>query len=324
MNSKVSLSVFIFAISFSAIYGQLSCSFSNTFHGYTCSLLIVNPDGLNNFDTVIGMHVPPLTDDDVQAVLIRPGSNSTNIPSILCQQYRNLRHIAISSIGIQRIDDFSFENCPSLTFLDLFNNQITTVHENAFLRNTQLQTLYLYNNPITTLPENLFQSQSGLVTLWLMQNRIADLPPNIFRPLQNLNELDIRTNQIRNLRPEWFANLPRLTNLVLTNNFIADLPSNVFTPLSSLTWFTIQNNDLTIVHGNSFENLPILRSINLSGNRIDAIDENLIDFTGVSFLSTIGNICSSRSITDNSITRAVMRAELSVCIRNYNALFPSK
>jgi hypothetical protein len=70
--------------------------------------------------------------------------------------------------------------------------------------------------------------------------------------------------------------------------------------------------------------MPTLRNINLSGNRIDAIDENFIDFTGVNFLSVIGNVCVSRSITDTSVTRTVLRIELSVCIRNYNALFPSK
>jgi len=323
MKTEFIVLVLIIFISNHQSYGQvLNCDFLFYNTLYTCNLTIVNPNGLNNFTGISGTHLTGMTDNDIERIYSPTGSNSTNVPSIICEKFKNVEYIYLLSMGIKKIDEHSFKNCKILFYLDLGFNQIDTIDEKSFSENTELHYLYLLYNELTSLPENVFLNQQKLVTLWFDYNRISNPPKNVFDPLENLRELDLRGNQIKNLKVRWFEKLENLKNLYLVSNQIEELPKNVFSPLKNMDLLDLYNNKLKTIHANSFGILPNLTTINMMFNFIDAVDERFIDNTGVISLNMQNNNCANVFIFDDSTSRETMRNDLQNCFNNYNILYP--
>ncbi|KAL7043469.1 hypothetical protein ACKWTF_001525 [Chironomus riparius] len=321
MKLKVLLSTFIFVLKFSSIVSQVAffiCFYHLSSSGYACELEFFNPNGLNNFEDIDGMHLPGFTDDDVVELNLFVRTNSPNIPAIICQKFRNLRFINLGQNTFQRVDDYSFSNCTSLSFLILQDNEISFINERAFIRNSELRTLHMSFNLIKALPENLFQNQINLDFIDFNNNLISDLPTSIFKSLKKLTYWNFGFNQLSSPRHEWFENLQSLETLYYHYNSIAELPRNIFSRLLNIKQIELYGNNLKMIHADSFGFLPTLQSLNLFFNNINAFDGNLIDYTGITDVDLTLNLCANRLIQDSSATRAIMRAELSQCIRNYD------
>ncbi|KAL7043457.1 hypothetical protein ACKWTF_001515 [Chironomus riparius] len=322
MKNELIATIVIIIIGNHASYSQLlNCSYrNNDTLGYTCDLTINNPNEFNNLTEISGLHMTGMTDGDVQRILSVTGSNSTNIPTIICEQFINVTRIELLSMGIQRIDESSFKNCKMLNYLDLKSNRITIIDEKSFIENTELQTLYLLSNQLSILPKNVFLNQQKLQKLWLNFNRLSNPPKNVFDPLKGLTELDWRGNGIRNLSVEWFEKLESLTSLHFRSNLIEELPKNVFSSLKKMTSLNIDANRLKIIHADSFGVLPSFTQINLSYNQIYAVDEKFIDKTGLKLIAIGYNLCVNSTIFDNTATRDEMRYSLQYCFNNYQNL----
>ena len=327
MNSKVILSILIFVINLNKIFGQLHCFYNMTIefepHRYSCHLTINNPNGLNNFQKIDGEHLPGYSDSDVEWIHGVSGSNTANFPSIICQKFRNIGAMSLWSIGIQRIDDYSFVDCAILRYLDFLGNPISIVSERAFSRNLDLWQVFFRNNFLTTLPENIFE-HNNFTRIWLSNNLITDLPTNIFSLQKDLNELTIGNNPIENLKVEWFENLENLEYLGIHNTFISSMPTNIFSRLRNLYYINLDNNRLKTIHADSFGLMPRLLHVYFEYNQIDAIDENFIDNAAVYFLYMRGNLCFNGYIADVTPSQDVMRAELRTCFINFRNLTSGK
>lgn len=320
MNSKIFFSVFIWTLNFSDIIAQLSCNYSFTGLGYTCELVINNPNGLNNFGSIGGTHLPGYTEMSVEMIKVAPGSISTNFPSVICLKFKNIKQMTLWTLGITRIDDYSFIGCTKLTKLQLLDNPIISVHEKAFNKNLDLLYIDLFKTNLTTLPEYVFQYQQQLEFLMIGFSNIEDLPANIFKPFKNLKILDLSDNKLKLLRLEWFVNLTNVVELFIKSNHIAEFPKNVFTQLKSMHTLIAYDNRLKMIHADSFGFLPNLTSILVDVNKIEAIDENLIDYTGITTFIMFGNLCANDNIDDYSEDRYLMRAMLRECFNNYERL----
>jgi len=293
---------FIFLSNLNFIRGQsevLSCSYSGSTNSYTCSLTIINPNGLNNFTGINGMHLSGMTDEDVRYVYGAAGS-TPNIPSIICEKFKNTQKIEIFARGLQIIDEDSFQNCKNLTHLNLYNNKIRQFHKNAFKENPELNQLLLWFNEITELPEDPFTNLQKLVRLDFESNNITVLPENIFNPLTGLDVL------------------------YLEKNLIEILPTNIFSSLKNMTTFWIYSNKLKIVHADSFGLLPKLKTVQMYSNQIDAIDEKFINNTGINRFDVRYNLCLSKDISDTTASRGTMRADLKICFENYEEIMSGK
>jgi Leucine-rich repeat (LRR) protein len=305
---------------------KLSCNFFLSGSFYTCYLTIINPNGLDNFVGVNGTHSGSYTDNDVKNITIYSSSNSvsTNIPSILCAKFKNLATISYNGIRIKRIGVNSFKSCSKVKRINLENNEISEIHEQAFAENFDLQFIEFSGNKMTTLPQNLLTNQTQLQSLDFCSNLISDLPENIFKNLQNLKSLSLCWNQITNLKHEWFLKLTSLQTLNLGTNNIAELPQDIFKPLTSTSNILLSNNKLKVIHCESFGVQPKLTTINLYGNAIFAFDEQFIDDTGLISIFMTDNVCISKNIYDNSQSRDAMRTDLKKCFENYQRLITRK
>ncbi|CAG9798479.1 unnamed protein product [Chironomus riparius] len=299
MNAKFLL---IFLSSACCVYGQNEAAictkfWNNSYYGYTCDLTIINPNGLNNFNEISGQHLNGKSNEDVFYIYsYNSGANSTNIPSVICQQFPNLDRIQIQRFGIRAVDDYSFSNCKKIQYIYINENYISQIHENSFQNNPDLLRLSLQYNQIAVLPEKLFINLNKLQMLDLGQNRISTLPTTAFNTLISLDFL------------------------LLNNNLLTNLPANVFNALKNMTMIYLDSNKLDVIHAFPFGVLPKLKTANLHSNKIYAIDEKFIDNTSINLINMPGNICADKRIEDLT-TRYVLRRELKQCFDNYKITF---
>lgn len=329
VNMKFVLLLSILLSLILVVLGQqptISCFYSTSAdYGYSCSMEIYNPNGLNNFNEINGTHLVGKTNDDVRYVVIAGPLRSTTIfPSIICETFRNVTQINFASVGIQRIDNDSFSSCLSLEVLILYFNKINRIDVNAFINNKNLTTLELRNNELTEVHENTFVNQEQLTALTLSTNFISDFGDNTFKPLKNLEMLAFNTNFITILKHSWFESLENLQILFIYQNVISDLPKGIFAPLSKMYLLAAAQMNLTVIHSNSFGLLPNLNTIDFYNNKINAFDERLIDNTAIGTLDMISNWCANEWIQDHSESREVLRAAMSACFENYRNLTGGK
>jgi len=134
-------------------------------------------------------------------------------------------------------------NCPSLTYVELQNNQIQGEIPAYYGNFTALKSIDLSDNQIDFLPEelgNLLQMES----LILDNNQLQALPNGLALNLR-LKEFSASNNQIKYI-PGNFAQSRSLETLDLSNNIITSIPTEI-------------------------GNCPILYQILLNNNRIDSI-----------------------------------------------------
>jgi Leucine-rich repeat (LRR) protein len=322
MNVKISVLIILF-VSFQSTLaqGSLYCEYALQSGVYSCKLLIDNPNGFDNFTGISGRHVIPNSFRDVTEISASTGSNSINIPSIICEKFVNVKEVTLSYVGIGIIGENSFKGCTKILKISLNGNEIAEVNQLAFSENLHLESLTLESNWLTTLPEELFINQLKLDSLFVSNNQISDMPNKIFDPLESLTYIDLSRNKIVNPKVEWFAKLVNLDKLLLNDNRIVELPENIFSSLQFLYYLTLANNDIRTIDSKSFGTLPMLELVDLKHNRIDAIDEQFIsNNTNVYHLNAEDNICVSKTIEDVSPQRETMRNELRDCFKNFESL----
>jgi len=321
MNVKIGVLIFLF-VSFqnTLAQGPLNCVYKLENRVYFCDLSISNAKGFDNFTEISGSHLSRNLNKDVVKVTIVTGSISTNIPSIICEKFINVKEITLANIGLEIIGENSFKNCIKIETISLSDNKIKEVNALAFNENLELDSLTLESTQLTTLPEELFTNQLKLTSLYIGNNKISDMPNRIFDPLQNLIILDLSNNDIVNPKAEWFKMLANLEKLFLNDNKIIELPVDVFKLLQFLDLLLLSNNNISVIESKSFGTLPALNIVELQQNRISAIDAQFISNTGVTILDVSQNICINKTIEDSSPERGTMKSDLKNCFDNFELL----
>jgi len=321
MNVKIGVLILL-VVSFqnTLAQGTLSCEYVPRSGVYFCDLSIENPNGFDNFTEISGSHVASYLDRNVAEISAVTGSNSTNIPSIICETFINIKIVMFANIGIETIGENSFKKCTKIEKISLNDNNIKEVNALAFNENLELDSLILESNQLTTLLEALFTNNLKLKFLNVGKNIISDMPNRIFESLKNLTYLDLSTNDIVNPKAEWFKELENLEKLFLNDNKIIELPANVFSSLQLLVYLTLGSNKINVIESKSFGSLPNLNGVEIQQNNITAIDKQFIENTGVTYLDANLNYCVNKTIKDSSPQRETMKNELKTCFENFESL----
>jgi Leucine-rich repeat (LRR) protein len=121
-----------------------------------------------------------------------------------------------------------FENLAELQLIDLSENDIDFIADDAFANLTNLQFLKLSDNRIDELYPSTFTFNLKLSQMYLENNYIKFLPKDIFEPLINLRNLSLAKNKLIYINRELFKHNEKLENLWLNDNQIEHLRSNTF------------------------------------------------------------------------------------------------
>uniref|UniRef100_A0A673N1J4 Podocan-like n=1 Tax=Sinocyclocheilus rhinocerous TaxID=307959 RepID=A0A673N1J4_9TELE len=167
------------------------------------------------------------------------------------------------------MDNETFSHLNSLEYLDLSNNNLTTVPL-GLPRNLIL--LHLEKNSIQIITVNALTSIRNLEYLLLHNNRLRSrsIHPAAFQGLKRLHTVHMYNNLLERVP----RGLPRRAKtLMLLHNLITEIGRNDLITLYTLTELNLSYNRLTSakLHREAFRKLRILETLDLSGNKLQTL-----------------------------------------------------
>ncbi|XP_063934789.1 leucine-rich repeat-containing protein 15-like [Zophobas morio] len=133
---------------------------------------------------------------------------------------------------------------------------------------SDIQYLNLGENNITSLPKNLFKNLVGLHSLVLSDNGLTSIYNYNFKYLGSLKELIINNNQLGFIEEGSFDDLKSLEHLSLQNNYLTTVSDKLFKGSRNIITLNLAWNRLTSLEKDTFINLKDLASLLLSHNSI--------------------------------------------------------
>lgn len=118
---------------------------------------------------------PPLFEIDII------GSNLTKLPDYVDKVWSHVTALLLEDNHLTEYPT-ALTRMPTLEMLSLYDNQITHIPDDAFLRNTRLRHLLMAKNPLDALPKSL-GSLTVLFHILAMWTNISD----VYTPLENDN-----------------------------------------------------------------------------------------------------------------------------------------
>jgi len=165
-------------------------------------------------------------------------SGLTAVPASLT---RSVRTLILTENRLKGIRCGDLDSYPLLRELDLSQNDIETIEDDALGRLEQLVVLRLSFNPkLRVVPPGL---PSGLTNLELVGNSIESVGSTDFQGLRHLRTLNLSGNALR------------------------ELSAGAFRPLEALESLDLSSNDLEALHADALEGLSRLQVLRLNGLR---------------------------------------------------------
>lgn len=134
---------------------------------------------------------------------------------------------------------------PYHRYLNLQENRINVIHDQAFQDLVQLENFYLNDNLLSDLPGLAFKGLTRLKMLNLGGNQLTNVSNTWFSDLVELEVLYLDRNQLVYIEEGTFENLTSLITLHLNSNNLTSLPFPVFQPIYFLGHLFLFKNPWT-------------------------------------------------------------------------------
>ena len=231
---------------------------------------------------------------DIGLTTIKPNAfrGPKGLGTILIQDNKSLSHLRLTYAMFQGLDpvgrlfiiccdipsveDGTFRDLRSLSFLGLQSNKISSISKGMFTGLTKLIRLQLQNNQISIIENDSFVHLMQLEILLLEKNQICQNNEGTFRGLIELVVLEIQNNKISEVVPKSFNNLRKLQKLSLYGNFLRKISRSHFKGLDNLLSLDLANNVISVVEKESFSDFKQMKYIYLSENNLSKLEKGLL------------------------------------------------
>lgn len=117
-------------------------------------------------------------------------------------------------------------------------NQITSIPDDFFSPNHELERIWIGYTQITKLPENLLKNLKSLRNVTFQNNEISLIPENFFSDNEKLERINLLNNKISKLPRTLLKGLnsESLEQIDLRYNPINSIPDNYFTENDNLRY----------------------------------------------------------------------------------------
>lgn len=160
----------------------------------------------------------------------------------LIQKRMEGNSLDLSRLKLNSLDGLAdIPDIQNITQLDLKDNRLTLISNDAFYAVPQLKSLNLENNSIAKLEPLAFNRLTNLEKLKLNDNKLTQLTV-AFGQLKNLRKLDLSSNMIIQISSHAFRDQKNLIKLDLSNNDLMFVELDVFKPLKNLEYLDISAN----------------------------------------------------------------------------------
>ncbi len=184
----------------------------------------------------------------------------------------------LAGLNITNLNNLSeIPGIETITELDLSNNLLPSIPNNAFSFLPKLQVLILDHNQIATIEPLAFNNLKQLQGLYLDHNKLQKISVEFAR-LFFLTKLGLANNLIEKIATNAFRDLWRLEIADLSHNQLLGLPDDLFSPLQAheiykgnysgmhLTFLDLSNNGIAHLPLSFFKNLKKLQHLDISNN----------------------------------------------------------
>lgn len=130
----------------------------------------------------------------------------------------------------------------------------------------EIQILQLQNNRIWRINQNAFTGTPLLKILDLSNNSLSSLAPGAFQRLRYLQVLNLTRNLIHYIENKTFSFLPHLKELDLSSNSIIRLPETFGNSTGNITLLSVKHNKLQKMERVLLESLPNLKVVLFKDN----------------------------------------------------------
>ena len=273
--------------------------------------------------------IPSDLPKDVMELNLQNNSISSTSESDFSREYTNLVKLDLSHNRISTWTNGVNTRLPSLRFLDLSNNMMSSLSNETFNGYT-LDKLYLSGNGLENLARNVFYG-GHIKGLYLDSCKIQTLPSDIFKPLKSsievlslshnayslslpsalldgfeFDHLSIKNNEIGN----WdFLKKMKATILDISGNNAGELNTKNIPNLRYTTHMYMSNMSIGYLSSSILGNLENVQALSLSENKLFEISSD--ELKELSALETL-------DLSNNDLFE--LPKDLSQYIRNLTAL----
>lgn len=198
----------------------VQCNFRNNFNGYSCRLENVELMFPNVNVVFEGEHLDGRTDADVREVEILDSMVTFIIPSMFTQ-FRNLEFLDIYRTSLSYLQ---FPNVTTnLREIYIVGGMINRIENSTFVNSPSLERLIIRESGVTEIEESAFEGLENLRFLSLIGNHIQRVPQRALHDIPNAYWIDFERNNLTRVEASSFAESRNLTNLYLEHNQIVEI-----------------------------------------------------------------------------------------------------
>ncbi|KAJ8407309.1 hypothetical protein AAFF_G00278830 [Aldrovandia affinis] len=191
--------------------------------------------------------------------------NLFNMPDRIFLEQTALRELLCFQNNFRRIPG-AIRDMANLTHVYLERNKIEAVAYNSLLGLVGLRYLNLQENRINVIHDQAFQDLKQLENFYLNDNLLSDLPDHAFKGLFRLKMLNLGGNLLTNVSRTWFGDLTELEVLYLDHNKLCAFEEGAFENLTSLISLHLNSNNLTTLPFSVFQPVYFLGRLYLFRN----------------------------------------------------------
>ena len=243
-------------------------------------IIEIEADALSDLKRLVSLS---LTDNNLQS-----------LPPGVFDSLTGLKVISIRNNKLRQVED-QFSTLPALQLINLANNRIKTLSENAFKGTVNLRVLDLHKNKLNYIAPSAFANTPKLKYLVLRDNPLRQVTLD-FHPAVRLQLLDashcllgsvlqglpsvvddlrLNNNNIRQVLEDDFKNVRKVRLLVLNNNKISHIHQKALTRLDELYDLYVGKNAL-----NEMPRVPSsIHGLYANYNNISRLYEGMFPFT---------------------------------------------
>ncbi|EDV35738.1 uncharacterized protein Dana_GF12620 [Drosophila ananassae] len=206
----------------------------------------------------------PITEGPIFATSLRKLDLSyCNLDSIELSGLPQLTEVRLRGNLLRELNSGTFGNNSLLEVLDLSENVLRLIGQDAFSNLKRLKELNLAFNEIARLDRNFIRNNDVLVELNLSRNVLRKLTKIVSNSVRTIN---MSWCEITSIESSALSSLSAILRLDLSNNLISDIPS--FMRSETLKELNLGNCRISTIRNNTFRDFPELADLHLNGNRL--------------------------------------------------------
>ncbi|KAL0486573.1 Ras-related LRR protein, partial [Acrasis kona] len=242
-------------------------------------------------------------------------ANENNLRGTIILGSQSLKTIKMSGNQIEEISIPCV--IPRLCYLDISNNQLTSLPEDIFDLAEFLSELTISHNHISYIPSSV--SESRLSMLDASYNSITDVNFMSHLGLGSIHTLKLSHNKIQSIPPTapWITSTA-LRHLNLSHNQIngVAIPDKCIESWFNLSYLNLENNNLSLLSKTPINKLAQLRELYLSNNLLQELPIKMTDLRGLQRVSL--------DQTTFKISQLVQLPDVKTWMKNYRVNLTSE